>query len=328
MSRSSPESAAARMRGLSLLMVTVLLWSTGPLFVKFFASRYNVWTQNAFRYTCAALILLAVMSARGRLNYRLSPGQRRKLLLVTAANLLMQTNFALTYYFIYPAVASLVGRVNIIFITVLSFLIFHDERRVIRSPFFLAGAALAPTGVVPVILGRDPELLRRLSISERDFWIGVALAVSCAFFGSVYSLTIKHAVRDVPPLVSFTHVSWMTAIGLCALMLIMGGVEDLWRQPPSGLALMALSALFCIAIAHTAFYSALRHIKAVISASVTQLIPVLTCLFSAIVYDDRLSPMQLAGGVAVIAGAWLASLAQAKEVKDEADGDVRGKDEG
>jgi len=307
-----PSTDTRSIRALPLLLVTVCLWATGPLFVKHFTSYYNVWTQNAFRYGCAALALLGVMAVRGRLRYRLRRDQWGRLALVTVANLLMQVTFAATYYFLYPAVASLVNRVSIIFTIVLSFLIFHDERHVVRSPRFLAGTALALAGVVLVLLGRDPELLSRLDISEREFWIGVSLSASQALFISAYALTIKHAVRNVPPLVSFTHVSWMTALGLWALLFLMGGVEDLWIQPPSKLGLMALSALMCIAIAHSCYYAALRQVKVVVSTSVLQLIPVLVCVLSALIYGDVLAPLQIAGGAAVILGAWLAALAQAK----------------
>ena len=313
MSESTTHGPPFRLRGVLLLLVTVTMWAANSLFTRHFASFYNVWTQNGFRYAVAAAILVVIAVPQGRLRYRLTRAQWGKLLLVTLTNLFMQTNYAAVYYFIYPAVGSLVTRVNILFVTVLSFLIFHDERRVIRSPRFLIGAALTLGGVVTVILGRDPELLDHLDVSRGDFWIGVGLATSLAFFASLYSLAIKYAVQDIPPLVSFTHVSWITALGLLLAMLVMGGAEDLWRQPPGGLALMALTALLSIVIAHACYYAALREIKAVISTSMLQLTPVLTCVFSALVYGDRLSPMQVAGGAAVIGGAWLATLAQGRE---------------
>ena len=263
-------------KGVSLALVTVVMWAIGPLFVKYFTEYYNVWTQNAFRYGCAALFLLAGTALTGQLFYPLRRDQWKKLLGVAATNLLMQTCFAGGYYFIYPSVASLVGRVNIIFITVLSFVVFHDEREVIRSPRFMAGAVLALGGVVVVILGRDPDALSRLRISEGAFWLGVGFVVAFAFFVAVYSLAIKRAVRDIPPIVSFTHVSWITAAGLSIPMFLSGGVADLWRGPALPVVLMVLTALCCIVVAHTCYYAALRTVKAVVTGSLLQLIPVIT----------------------------------------------------
>ncbi len=312
---SAPQTNGAgrpHWQGLLFVLVTVVLWAIGPLFVKHFSSLYNVWTQNACRYSFAAVMLLALGAARGHLGHRLTRVQWASLVLVTAANVIMQTFYAAAYYFVYPAVASLVGRVNILFIVLLSFFLFHDERRVIRSPFFITGAFLALSGVTLVIAGRDMAFLEHLDVSNHDFWIGIGMVVGFAFFVSVYALTIKHAVRDIPPLVCFTHVSWMTTLGLWVPVLILGGAGDLARHSLMPIGLMALSALLCIVIAHTCYYMALQSIKASVSASMFQLTPLVTCTFSAFLYGDRLTMPQYAGGAAVIAGAWLAAMAQVR----------------
>lgn len=293
------------------MLTSLVMWAVTPLFIKYFTQFYSPWTQNAFRYTFAAVFLLVIAFFRGDLAYRLSGAQKRKLAFVAIANILMQVCYVGIYYFIFPAVASLVGRINIVFVTVLSFLIFHDERGVIRSPRFLAGSSLALTGVAFVILGKDPHLLATLQVTERNFWIGVGLSVTHAFLLSVYFLTIKHAVSDIPPIVSFTHVSWITAGVLCVPGLAVGGVGELLHQPWLALCLMALSALMGITIAHSCYYAALREIKAVVTTSMMQVIPVLTCSLSALLYGDRLTGVQILGGGAVIFGAWLATLAQA-----------------
>ncbi len=257
-------------------------------------------------------MLISLSAWRGEFRFRLNRGHWAKLGLVTFFNVLMQVVYVGGLYFIYPSVVSLVARAQIIFITVLSFLFFHDERGVIRSPRFLFGSILALGGVGFVILGRDPELLARLDVGAGDFWIGVLLALGFAFFGALYALAIKHAVRDIPPFLCFTHVAWMTALALTAPMLFLGGVEDLWRQPAQGLWLMLLSAFLSIVVAHTCFYAALRHVKAVVSSSMLQLIPLFTCTLSALLFGDTLTPLQLGGGAAVLVGAWLAALAQAR----------------
>ena len=293
-------------------MVTIVMWSIGPLFIKYFAFHYDVWTQNAFRYTCAAVILLIGSQLRGLLGPRLTGTQWRTLALIAAVNIILQCVFAGTFYFIFPAVASLVHRTNILFISVLSFMIFRDERRVIASAHFLGGSALALVGVVGVIVARDPKVLEQLDISRGAFWIGVGLAVAYALFLAFYTITIKRAVADMHPVLCFTHVSWMTALGLWVPMLVTGGVVDLVRQPVWRAGLMALSAVLFIVLAHTCLYAALREIKAVVSNSLLQLIPVLTCGFSAWYYGDRLTPMQITGGIAVIGGTWLAGMAQTR----------------
>jgi len=294
-------------------MTTVLLWSIGPIFIKYFTHLYDSWTQNAFRYGSAAAMLALVSTVRGDFKYRLTREQWKRLALVALPNTLMQTAYAASFYYVYPSLVSLVSRTQVLFVILLSFLIFHDERQVIRSPRFLFGMALALAGVGLVVFGRDLALLTQLSVSESGFWIGTTLALLYALFGAVYSLAIKRAVRDIPPLLSFTHVSWMTTLGLTVPMLVSGGYRDLYAQPAWGLGLMAVSSLLAIAIAHPLYFTALREVTAVTASSMLQLIPVFTCLFSAVLYHDVLSPLQLIGGGAVVLGTWFAALVQARE---------------
>lgn len=296
-----------------LLLTAVLMWAVGPIFIKYFTGYYNPWTQNAFRYTVSAAMLLAVAGARGVLRTHLTAAQWKKLLFISVTNVVMQSVFTPIYYFIYPALASLLSGLNVVFVTIMSFAIFHDERRVIRSPHFLSGAALAMVGIAVLVLGRDPEVMAHLNVSSHGFWIGVSLSVVYAFLNALYSITIKHAVTDIPAVICFTHVSWMTSLGLLVPMFIMGGVSDLWTRPVSPLLLMVFSALVSIVIAHTCFYATLKRISAAVSTSMLQLTPVLTCLFSAVLYGDTLSPVQLLGGAGVVSGAWLAGIAQARE---------------
>jgi drug/metabolite transporter (DMT)-like permease len=295
-----------------ILLFSIVLWGIGPLFIKYFTKFYDPWTQNAFRYSCAAFLLVLAVPFQRRTSFRLTRAQWIKLGLVVLPNVGLQIAYASMFYYLYPSVASLVIRTNILFVCLLSFFFFADERPILRSRGFLLGAVLGLAGLVAVVVGQDPEILSRLQVSQTSFWVGVAIALGYAFFLAVYTLMIKRLVRDVPPLVSFTHVSWMTSLVMIGLMLVFGRPSDLWTAPLEPLGWMAFTALANIAVAHTTLYAALREIKAVVSSTLMLLVPFITCLGSVLVYEDRLSAVQMAGGGAVLAGAWLAGLAQAR----------------
>jgi drug/metabolite transporter (DMT)-like permease len=297
------------LNGIGIILVTMILWAVGPLFVKYFTFHYDVWTQNAARYLAASVLLLAFAGARRWRVFALSRRQWTGLGVVSLSNVFMQTFFALMLYHIYPSVATLVGQINIVVVVVLSFLLFRDERSVIRSPRFLAGSALTLLGVAAVVLGRSAEILERLDVGQREFWIGVALAVVWSVFSALYAVAIKPVVREVEPLVAFTNVSWMTTVGLGALALVFGRVSDLWRQPAISLLGLIATGILCIAVAHSLYYAAIRKVRLVIVVTFLQLQPVLTCILSALWYGDKLSAAQWAGGLAALGGAWLASLA-------------------
>lgn len=309
-------------KALAILLFSIVLWGIGPLFIKYFTKFYDPWTQNAFRYSCAAFMLALAVPFQRRTSFRLARAQWIKLGLVVLSNVGLQITYAFMFYYLYPSVASLVIRTSILFVCFLSFLFFADERPIIRSGGFLLGAALGLGGLVAVVAGQDPEILSRLQVSQVSFWIGVAIALGYAFFLAVYTLLIKRLVRDVPPIVSFTHVSWMTSLVLIVLMLKFGRPSDLWTAPLEPLGWMAFTAFVNIILAHTTLYAALREIKAVVSSTLMLLTPFITCVGSALVYGDRLSAVQIAGGGAVLAGAWLAGLVQARLQSRPADGVV------
>ncbi|HNY27607.1 MAG TPA: DMT family transporter [Candidatus Sumerlaeota bacterium] len=295
-----------------VLLFSIVLWGIGPLFIKYFTRFYDPWTQNAFRYSCAALMLLLAVPFQRRTSFRLTRGQWIKLGLVVLPNVGLQITYASMFYFLYPSVAGLVVRTSILFVCFLSFLFFADERPIIRSGGFLLGAVLGLVGLVAIIAGQDPEILSRLQVSQTSFWIGVAIALGYAFFLAVYTLMIKRLVRDVPPIVSFTHVSWMTSVVMILLMLKFGRPSDLWTAPLEPLGWMVFTAFVNIIVAHTTLYAALREIKAVVSSTLMLLTPFITCVGSVLIYGDRLSAVQIAGGGSVLVGAWLAGLAQAR----------------
>lgn len=320
---------AAPMRAYLLLFTTVVFWGISPLFVKFLSGYYNVWTQNAFRFGCAAGILLAWAALRRSTALRrrfgkrapllfyetlsLRPVQWRAIALVAGINVFSQSVFAAIFYFIFPAVGILISSLNLLFTALISFAVLREERRSILSPYFLTGSFLAICGVTLVVFLRDPEILRKLDVSNTRFWIGVGLALTYALTQALYIIAIRRAVKTVHPIVSFTHVAWMSTAGLAALMLALGGLSDILTRPLWLLPFMALTALVSIVIAHVAIYAALQMINASVSTALLQFTPVITCFSSALVFGDKLTPAQAVGGIAVLAGAWLASLAQQKQ---------------
>ncbi len=298
----------------------ILSWSIQPLFMRWFAQYYDPWTQNAFRFSAAAICVLALGKFRGILTFRLPRATWIAIGLVSIGNIAQQTFFAWTYEFIYPSVAILVARTDIIFICAISFIVFPDERSIIRSPRFLIGAVLAFAGVMTVLFGRDPEILEKLDVASTAFWIGVFISVLYALSCATYNVTIKSAMRRIDPLICFIHVCWISSFVFIVSAFLFGNVSDLWLSRPEGgvsfwadpVVWMLITGVTSIAIAHPFLYAALRGIKAVVAVTLLMLLPFITCTLSAVVYNDRLTMIQILGGLAVIAGAWLASIAQAR----------------
>lgn len=299
-------------RAYGFVFANILLWSVGPIFVKSFFRYYDAWTQNAFRYVSATVFLLAWAGLRRLPLFSACRGHWKSVFLVGVVNAIMQVAFVTSMAFIYPSVAILLQRFSIVVTVIISFIIFQDERGVIRSPLFFIGTLLAISGLALVILFQDAGMLEILDVSRRDFVIGVTLSLTHATFIGLYALSIRNVVRKVDPIISFTHACWITATILIVLMFLFGDMADLWQQPASGLWLMVLSAILCICFAHIAGYQAMRVVKTVVYISLLQITPVLTCLFSWHFFGEKLTLWQMLGGLAVIGGTWMTGLAQAR----------------
>jgi drug/metabolite transporter (DMT)-like permease len=326
--------SSSRRTAYLLLLNTVFLWGIAPLAVKFLSKYYSVWTQNGFRFACAAAMLLAWHFVQGYRPFRnkiqnrfpwtqafcydppqLTVSLWRKLILIGLINVITQSLFAGIYYFLYPAIGMLISSVNLIFAVLFSFVLLRDERASIRSFKFLFGSAFAMCGVITVVFLRDPHLLEHLDVTEARFWIGVTLALLYAAGQAFYLITIRSVVVNMHPLASATYAISLTAAGLLVLLVINGGIGELLHQPFWLIPFMALTALLFIVLAHGTVFAALRQLNASVSSATMQLTPAVTCLFSALVYGDVLTIPQMFGGIAVLFGAWLASQSQKNLIK-------------
>ncbi len=313
MTFSAAKTNRSPVKGFTALSITIVLWGLNPVLIKYFTDYFDVWTMNAFRYSIASLLVMsALLLTRGwRKTFALDRQQWRSLMLVSISNIFMQTAFAGIYYFLYPSVAALLGRISILVLVFMSFLVFPDERNLIlRSRFFQSGLVLTLVGVVGILFWQDPEVLARLEIGKRTFWIGVAIICVHVTFIATYTLSIRYAMRRIDPILAYGHVSWMSSILFLLLMFALGAPTDLMHAPPSALGLMTLTAIFSLAVAHTCYYVALQNLKVIVTVSVMQLSPVLTIIISALVYGDILSPKQILFGLLVMLGAWMVGVAE------------------
>ena len=71
---------------------------------------------------------------------------------------------------------------------------------------------------------------------------------------------------------------------------------------PSGLGLLALSAVLGIAFAHVLMYYVLHHLGAIVMSGAEMLTPFLTFWGAALIFGERLSMLQWAGGLGLISG--------------------------
>ncbi|MHC4165165.1 MAG: EamA family transporter, partial [Planctomycetota bacterium] len=96
-----PAAARASTVGALTIMLTLLGWSSVPLFLRHFAESIDAWTSNGWRYGFSALlwapVLLVAVSRR-----RLPAGLFRAAIVPSCINAMGQVSFTWAHYKIDP----------------------------------------------------------------------------------------------------------------------------------------------------------------------------------------------------------------------------------
>jgi len=147
---ASPRSTSALL-GVTTVILTLVGWSSVPLFLRHFADSIDAWTSNGWRYGFSALVWLPVLLIAAWMK-SLPRGLFRAALVPSIVNALGQTCFAWAHYRIDPALLTFGLRTQLLFVAIGAYMLFPKERAIIRTRGYLLGAALLLTGVAGVML--------------------------------------------------------------------------------------------------------------------------------------------------------------------------------
>ena len=167
------------------------------------------------------------------------------------------------------------------------------------KPPTVVALGLALAGMVAVVSGQlDP------SAGIEFNWLGVALALGAAVSQAVFVTISRDGCRSVPTDQAMT-VILMTTVG-CALLIAIA--TGRWRRSyplvePSVLPLVLFTGVFAAAIPSLAFLTGIRLIGGLRAGILMLIEPVVGVLLAALLLDERLQPMQVLGGAAVLAAA-------------------------
>jgi drug/metabolite transporter (DMT)-like permease len=188
--------------------------------------------------------------------------------------------------------ATLLANLSAVFVTLAAWLLYRQR----PSPVFLVGMLLALAGTA-TLMGRS------FSLSAQQP-LGDLLGIATAGCYSVYLLSIKR-LRDAG-CATATIVSWgasITALALLPIALLSG--ETL--LPPSLHAWTVLLALALISHAggQSLIAYALAQLPAAFSSVALLVEPLVAALLAWPVFGERLGPIEIAGGLLVLAGIYV-----------------------
>ncbi|MBN2029011.1 DMT family transporter [bacterium] len=279
------------------LIGTVFFWGLVPLFLKYFTDYVDGWTTNAIRYPFSALLYLPwlwIAYRRGKLTK-----QTWKLaFLPVFFNLIGQTLWAWTPYFIDPGLMSFLSRLSVLWAVLISFLLFKDERTLTQSTHFWLGLSLVVIGFGGMILG-DNYTFKGTTAT------GIGMIFLCSLFVAGYQVFVRRNLRNVDSLTAFGMVSSLTSIGLIGAALSLGRPVQAFQLPLTVFLLILISGFFGIALSHFLLYFAIKRLGVAICSSTNLTGAFVAALGSRLIFRETLTQLQWLAGILLITGSMM-----------------------
>ena len=292
------QSTARTATGTITVVLTLVGWSSIPLFLRYFSEQIDAWTSNGWRYGFAALLWSPVL-VLGWLFGRLPRGLWRAAIVPSIVNSVGQVTFAYAHYKIEPGLLSFGLRSQMLFAAVGAYIMFAGERRVIRSPVYL-------TGLVAVLVGTCGAVLMGKEPIEGAVAEGILLSLASGALFAGYALAVRKYMSSFGAVIAFAAISQYTAAAMIVLMLVLGrhrGMEVIEMSGPD-IALLLISAVIGIALGHVFYYMSIARLGVAVSSGVLQLHPFGVGVASYFVFAEILTtPQWVAGGIAVVGAA-------------------------
>ncbi len=272
-------------------VLVVLSWASMPLFMKYFTGFMDGWTMNGLRYSTVLIIWSPYLLLKWR-QKQFTPGIFRDARYPALAHLFGQVCWGLAPYFNDANMMHFIGRSTFLFMILFSFLILHEERRLIGRPVFWIGVFATISGVVLMYIGGA----RVGSTSP----LGVLLLLGAGAGWAAYGVAIKKCMGAHSSRLSFGVIGLYTLPGIWLLMFVFGD----WRvMADFDLPLwgwIALSGILGIALAHVLLYVVIKRYGPIVSDGVFQLIPFVTVVGAYLLFGETMTWLQWLGGFVLI----------------------------
>ncbi|MEO1008746.1 MAG: DMT family transporter [Planctomycetota bacterium] len=305
--------------GIGLVLMTLVGWSSVPLFLRYFAEDIDGWTSNGWRYGAAAVMWLPVLLIGG-FRRSLPAGLFKAAIIPSVVNAIGQVCFTWAHYFIDPGLVTFSLRVHIVCVTIGAAMLFPAERAIIRRPLFLAGMALVIGGTIATMLlaPQKQETAATASGYLADsprlaLLAGVGLAVAAGVLFACYALSVRKLMQGVNSIVAFAAISQYTAAAMIALMLLLGTSAGLSALPTNWsdagaltltqFALVLFSAVIGIALGHVGYYMSINRLGVAVASGVIQLQPFCVAIASLAIFGEVLTGLQWTTGSLAVVGA-------------------------
>jgi drug/metabolite transporter (DMT)-like permease len=281
-------------------LLAIFLWALGNIYVAYLNMFFDNYTQNFFRFVSAATVLLFFSMLLNKDDY-LSSLKNLKVLsapvfTVFAFQILVVYGIAFTT----PTIATLITRLSIVFVDLLSFLLFPEEKAVLSKKGFATGTMISFIGVSGIVLTGSG-----LSNSNGLFPTGVVLLLLASILWAVYTVSIKIVLRGSDPLSATVNIFLFSGIMYLPFSILTGGIYRVLKVDPALNLLLIVSGILAVGLANFLNYSAIRRLGASLPANLQILLPVFTGVMSVAVFHEEMQPHKIFFSALTLIGCWI-----------------------
>jgi O-acetylserine/cysteine efflux transporter len=300
-------------KALLMNLGAVLCWSFVPLAIRFFSSYYPALFQALFRYLFALIVLwgfTVITTGPQRLKMEMPHllSLWPKILLIALVNYGFQLSFTLSIYLLYPGLVTLIHQSLILFSVFLAALMFPDERSTLGSVLFLVGVFTAIIGVAMTIVGSS-------NFGTVQFNLGIVIVLASALFWALLGALIRKWLGGVSPSFALSSVFTVVTVLFFFTYLIVYRGLPVPIAPTAVWAFLLLTGLIGLGVGHSLYYRSVGILGLALSSSLALLIPLLVGAGSFFLFRERLTWIQLAGGVILLAGCYLVIRARFRHIE-------------
>ncbi len=202
--------------------------------------------------------------------------------------------------YIDPGTASLIARMNTIFALVLG--IFWLKERLRRGEKY--GTALAVAGVFVISFQWGDQSSR--------IWLGTLLVLGSTFAYALHAAIVKKEGGQMDFLNFFLFR--MLATSFFLFIFAAGSGELVWPTGREVWLILLVTGTVNVTISRSLYYLVLRRFKLTIMTVLLTLSPVITILWSMVLFDEQPSLQGLVGGTAVTLGVILVTWSKRQKV--------------
>lgn len=280
------------------LSLAILGWSFSPIFIRYLQDAYDPFTQAGVRYFGAVIFLVPYCLIFYRSGFKTAILKPLPIIMLSIANVLMQVTWTIGIYYSTASLGQILQKIEIPIVAILSFLVFSEERFLIKQPGFIIGTLLGIFG--SILLVYKPYAAHEFP----NLYLAVVSLVISAFFWGIYSVYGKYTVeRGLHPIPMFGMVSIYTTIGLLILGFIFGKPMQVLQVNWTIHAIAIFSGLLPIAVAHSAFHYAQLHLGAAFCNTLLTLDPLITHFFAILLWkNEQLNAIQWLGTSLLLLG--------------------------